>query len=108
MSDVATTDDLFFRRTGMDPKAVERTVDDALDGTDDGELFLEYVQSEMISFDEARRTVDRGDHYVIRPEIDWGGQSVFWGDPVPDGFRYASDTNDEWLTTDRLLEMLDD
>ena len=54
MSDVATTDDLFFRRTGMDPKRVERVVDDALDGAEDGELFLEYQQSEMISFDDGK------------------------------------------------------
>ena len=54
MSDIATTDDLFFRRTGMDPKTVERTVDDALGGADDGELYLEYMQSEMISFDDGR------------------------------------------------------
>jgi TldD protein len=54
MSDVATTDELFYRRTGMDPDRVEQIVDDALDGADDGELFLEYVQSEMISFDDGR------------------------------------------------------
>ena len=26
--------------------------------------------------------------------------------PVPEGFRYASDTNTEWLTTDELLAMI--
>ena len=54
MPDIATTDDLFYTRTGMDPARVGRTVDDALDGADDGELFLEYRQSESILFDDGR------------------------------------------------------
>jgi TldD protein len=54
MSDIATTDELFFQRTGMDSVRTERIVDAALEGADDGELFLEYVQSETISFDDGR------------------------------------------------------
>src|SRR5665213_3674014 len=46
--------DLFFTRTGMDPEAVQRTVDQALKGADDGELFLEYSQSESFAFDDGR------------------------------------------------------
>jgi TldD protein len=46
--------DLFFSRTGMDPQAVQRTVDQALKGSDDGELFLEYSQSESFSWDDGR------------------------------------------------------
>jgi TldD protein len=46
--------DLFFTRTGMDPQAVQRTVDQALKGADDGELFLEYSQSESFAFDDGR------------------------------------------------------
>ena len=41
--------DLFFSRTGMDRARVQETVDDALKGADDGELFLEYSQSESFS-----------------------------------------------------------
>lgn len=54
MSDLSKTDDLFFTRTAMDRGAMEKTVTDALKGSDDGELFLEYCQSEGISFDDGR------------------------------------------------------
>ena len=46
--------DLFFTRTGMDRGRVQATVDDALKGSDDGELFLEYRQSESFAFDDGR------------------------------------------------------
>jgi len=49
-----TTEDLFFRATGMDRRRVEGIVDKALAGGDDGELFLEYRQSESFSFDDGR------------------------------------------------------
>src|SRR5690348_611014 len=44
--------DLFFSRTGMDRAKVQQTVDQALKGSDDGELYLEYSQSESFSFDD--------------------------------------------------------
>jgi TldD protein len=54
MTDLAATDSLFFERAGMDPARVEKLVGDALDGMDDGELFLEYSQSEALSFDDGK------------------------------------------------------
>ena len=54
MADIAVTDGLFFTKTGMDNRAVSRIVGDALKGCDDGELFLEYCQSESFSFDDGR------------------------------------------------------
>ena len=41
-------------RTDVDRKTVERIVADGLAGADDGELFLEYRQSEMLVFDNGR------------------------------------------------------
>jgi TldD protein len=46
--------DMFFSRTGMDRGKVQKTVDEALASADDGELFLEYSQSESFSFDDNR------------------------------------------------------
>jgi len=46
--------DFFYRHTGMDPERVERLVEDGLSGLDDGELFLEYNQSESLVFDDGR------------------------------------------------------
>ena len=54
MSALATTDDLFFGRAdaALDRAGAERILDTTLDGTDDGELFLEYRESEFISLEE--------------------------------------------------------
>jgi TldD protein len=54
MSDVATTDKLFFDRDHMDRDRVSGLVEDALKGADDGELFLEYRQSESLLFDDGQ------------------------------------------------------
>ncbi|MBT4589848.1 MAG: metalloprotease TldD [Rhodospirillaceae bacterium] len=54
MTDIATTDDIFFNRSGMDRARVEGIVEDALHGADDGELFLEYNQSESFVFDDGQ------------------------------------------------------
>ncbi|HVH74700.1 MAG TPA: metalloprotease TldD [Stellaceae bacterium] len=54
MTDLALTDTLFFERTGLDRRRVEALVASALSGMDDGELFLEYSQSESLSLDDGR------------------------------------------------------
>lgn len=54
MSDITSTDGLFFERTGMDRSRIEALVSDSLSGADDGELFLEYRQSEGLAFDDGR------------------------------------------------------
>ena len=50
MADLKQTETLFFDKTGMDKKAVDRIVSNALTGCDDGELYLEYTQSESFPF----------------------------------------------------------
>ena len=52
MTDLTTTDELFFTKSGLDRSRVEYLTSDALDGADDGELFLEYCQSESVSYDD--------------------------------------------------------
>ena len=54
MSNLAATDDLFFNRAGLDRGKVEGLTDSCLVGADDGELFLEYAQSESFAFDDGR------------------------------------------------------
>src|SRR3954466_11028234 len=46
--------DLFFSSNGMDRGRVQQLVDGALKSSDDGELFLEYCQSESFSYDDNR------------------------------------------------------
>ena len=48
------TSDLFFDQAGLDRTNVQALVDDSLSGSDDGELFLEYRQSESFVFDDGR------------------------------------------------------
>lgn len=54
MSDLSITDELFFQRAGLDRARIEGVVEEALLGADDGELFLEYRQSEGLVFDDGR------------------------------------------------------
>lgn len=50
----ANHDDLFFSSNGLDRDRVQSLVGKALSGSDDGELFLEYRQSESLAFDDGR------------------------------------------------------
>lgn len=52
MSDQA--DELFFSSSDFNRNIAEATVADALNGCDDGELFIEYRQSESLSWDDGR------------------------------------------------------
>jgi TldD protein len=54
MTHLSATDDLFYARAGLDRNRLETMVNDALTGADDGELFLEYRQSEALAFDDGR------------------------------------------------------
>jgi TldD protein len=56
LSPLAETDRLFFERddAALDRGAAEQIVAEALAGCDDGELFLEYRESEHISLDDGR------------------------------------------------------
>ncbi|WOI53975.1 metalloprotease TldD [Parvularcula sp. LCG005] len=44
----------FFDRTDLNAAATQRIVDNALNGCDDGELYLQYSQSEAFVFDDGR------------------------------------------------------
>jgi TldD protein len=54
MTPLAKTDELFFTETALDKAAAERIVAEALNGADDGELYLEYRQSESLVFDDGK------------------------------------------------------
>ena len=67
----------------------------------------EKLHEEMISLDDARRTIDVGDRYVIQPEFGWWGNEHLDGTPLPEGFAYTSDRNDTWLDVDGLRALLE-
>jgi len=51
---LATADGLFFGKGALDLRRTGKVIDEALKGCDDGELFLEYVQSESLAFDDGK------------------------------------------------------
>jgi UDP-N-acetylglucosamine 4,6-dehydratase (inverting) len=69
----------------------------------------EKLHEVLITDDESRHTIDAGDVYVVLPEHPWWTDHPKWvsGKPLPDGFIYASHTNDEWLGPDELAGVLD-
>ena len=54
MTDIAKTEDLFFNRAGLNKSRVEGIIGESLGNADDGELFLEYQQSENFVFDDGQ------------------------------------------------------
>lgn len=65
----------------------------------------EKLHEEMVSECEARRTLDCGDFYCVTPDIQWSSDRDLSGTPVPDGFRYASDCNEQWLESAHLVKL---
>lgn len=67
----------------------------------------EKLHEVMISEDDARNTVELEDCYIIQPAFHWWDRNNHpQGKSVPEGFRYASDTNEKWLTKKELKEMI--
>ncbi|HVP43797.1 MAG TPA: UDP-N-acetylglucosamine 4,6-dehydratase (inverting) [Terriglobales bacterium] len=67
----------------------------------------EKVHEVLVSEDEARHTVELENMYVIKPNHPWW-ETNGWrhGKSLPDGFRYASDTNTQWLRVPELQGLI--
>jgi len=69
----------------------------------------EKLHEVLISEDEARHTVELEDMYVVEPaEALWFGHG--WrqqGRRLAPEFRYASDSNPEWLSVDQIREIIE-
>ena len=68
----------------------------------------EKLHEVLVSEDEARNTVELDEMYVIRPAHSWWNKQN-WNDAraLPEGFRYASDSNPHWLSPEELRELID-
>lgn len=67
----------------------------------------EKLHEVMITEDDARRTVEFDDYYIIQPDfVWWKRENVNGGKPVPEGFKYSSDTNRQWLSVEELKEII--
>ena len=67
----------------------------------------EKLHEVLLSEDEARHSIEQEDRFVITPAHPWWkGQIQPEGKALPDGFRYDSETNTQWLSRQELLEMV--
>ncbi len=69
----------------------------------------EKLHETMIPEDDARRTLEFEDFFVIQPEFDWwegtSGIQLQGGKPCAEGFQYSSDNNTVWLSVEELREL---
>ncbi len=69
----------------------------------------EKLHEVLVPEDDARRALEYDDHFVILPaqKFDALRETGYKdGKTCPDGFRYASDTNQKWLSIEDLREMI--
>jgi TldD protein len=72
MSTLNLTDRLFFDKAGLDLTRVEGIAKDALAHADDGEMYLEYSQSESLAWDDGRlksATFDTSQGFGLRAVV---------------------------------------
>lgn len=70
----------------------------------------EKLHEVLVAPEDAHRTVEYGDRYVILPHLatyaNGNGAVAGGGSPCPPGFCYSSDRNSRWLTVDELHAMV--
>ncbi len=65
----------------------------------------EKLHEVLVSEDEARNTLEFDDHYVIQPGSLFRPAAWTGGSSLPDGFRYASESNHQWLSGAELRHL---
>jgi len=69
----------------------------------------EKLHEVMITEDDARQTVEFDDYYVIQPEfVWWNKEKMEGGKPLPEGFRYSSEINTDWLSINQLKSLIEE
>lgn len=67
----------------------------------------EKVHEVLLSYEEARHSVEIDDMFIILPLHPWwGGENWSAAKPLPEGFNYASDTNGQWLSPDAMAALI--
>ena len=67
----------------------------------------EKLHEVMLTEDEARHSLRFDGFFVIEPEHPWWRREKWeGGKTLPDGFRYSSDNNTDWLTVEQLHQMI--
>ena len=62
----------------------------------------------MVTVEDAPHTYEYEKHFIIYPQMVWSEKKkvVPTGKKVPEGFSYSSDNNAEWLSVDKIKELL--
>jgi UDP-N-acetylglucosamine 4,6-dehydratase len=68
----------------------------------------EKLHEVLLSEDDARNAIERDDMFVIQPAQSWW-QKENWKSnaSLPEGFRYSSDSNSQWLTAEDLYKLVE-
>lgn len=71
----------------------------------------EKLHEEMITMTDALNTIDVGQYYAILPSVSFKYTREDYlkhhnGKPVPEGFHYSSDKNEEWETVETMREKI--
>jgi UDP-N-acetylglucosamine 4,6-dehydratase len=69
----------------------------------------EKLHEVMITEDDAVSTVELSDRFVIDPAIhlwDWESSASDGSKPVAEGFRYASNINDDWMDGETMCKLI--
>ncbi len=69
----------------------------------------EKLHEVMVTRDDARRTLEYKDHYVVQPDFEYWGHRCKenGGKKVAEDFEYNSETNPWYLTIDEMRKMLE-
>jgi UDP-N-acetylglucosamine 4,6-dehydratase len=66
----------------------------------------EKLHEVLISEEEAYHAREFDNHFVIEPEHSfWSKDNLKGGKTLPVGFKFSSDNNTRWLTTEELKKM---
>jgi UDP-N-acetylglucosamine 4,6-dehydratase len=61
----------------------------------------------LLTDDEARHALEFKDFFVVEPEFSWWvREKLKKGKPLLEGFRYTSDKNDDWITMEKMRNII--
>ena len=67
----------------------------------------EKIHEILLTEDEAKHSREFNDSFVIEPEHPfWNSKNLMEGKKLPQGFRYTSENNNNWLTRDKLIKII--
>ncbi len=67
----------------------------------------EKLHEVLLTEEEALHTKEFDKFFIIEPEYPfWHKDNFQDGKPLPSGFKYTSNTNTEWITKERIVELL--